>query len=46
MSSTVVNEGSKVTIRVTATDNMKVESVSAQYDGVPVDLDENGMGNS
>jgi len=44
MSSTVVNEGSKVTIRVTATDNMKVESVSAQYDGVPVDLDENGMG--
>ena len=23
---------------------MKVESVSAQYDGVPVDLDENGIG--
>ncbi|HPD00879.1 MAG TPA: DUF6531 domain-containing protein, partial [Acetivibrio sp.] len=44
MSSTVVNVGSEVKIRATAVDNMKVKSVSAQCDGVPVDLDENGMG--
>ena len=44
MSSTVVSQNSEVTIRVTATDNVKVESIYALYDGEPVELDERGIG--
>ncbi|NLD49415.1 MAG: RHS repeat-associated core domain-containing protein, partial [Clostridiaceae bacterium] len=44
MSSNVINVGDTVTIKVTATDNSKVESVQAEVYGTPVLLDITGMG--
>ncbi len=44
MSSNVVSVGDTVTIRVTATDNIRVKSVQAEVYGTPVLLDNTGIG--